>query len=165
MLAASKAQVAWREVSAVESLALLLLPGRLPIFVALVIRAREVVAVVIAIIHVYILRIARLVRMYRAARVLTAHTDGGIMLSRSARVVGGELESPSGRRIQSRLFGGDFFVRLIGEARTESRRHGLVVVSSTTTSFSAAGCKHRSCVVVLRIRHGWRDGGGSHDRV
>ena len=164
MLAASKAEVAWWKVGAVESLALLLLPGRLSVFVALVIRACWIVAVVIAVIHVYVLRIARLVRMYRAARVLTTHTDAGIVLSRSARVVGGKLESASGRRIQSRLFGGDFLVGLIGKARTESRRHGLVVVSSTTASFSAAGCKHRSCRV-LRIRHGWRHGGGSHDRV
>jgi hypothetical protein len=146
MLAASKAEVARREVGAVESLTLLLLPGRLSVFVTFVIRACWVVAVVIAIIHVYILRIARLVRMYRAPRVLTSHTDAATVLF--ARVVGGKLKSPSGRRIRSRLFGGDFFIGLIGEARTESWRHGLVVVGRTTTSFSAAWCKHRSRVVL-----------------
>jgi hypothetical protein len=148
MLAASKAEVARREVGAVESLTLLLLPGRLSVFVTFVVRACCVVAVVVAVVHVYILRIARLVRMYRAPRILASHTDAVTMLSRSARVVGGKLKSPSGRRIRSRLFGGDFFIGLIGEARTESRRHGLVVVGRTTASFSAAWCKHRSRVVL-----------------
>jgi len=124
MLAASEAEVAWWEVGTVESLALLLLPGRLSVFVTFVIRACLVVAVIIAIVHVYVLRIARLVRVHRTVRVFASYTYAVTMLFRRARVVGGELESSSGRRARSRLLGWDFFVGLIGEARTESRRHG-----------------------------------------
>lgn len=123
MLAASKAKVAWWKVGAIESLALLLLSRWLSIFVTFIVRACLVVAVIIAIVHVYVLRIARLVRVHRTVRVLAGHADA-VTMFRRARVVGGKLESSSGWRARSRLLGGDFFIGLIGEARTESRRHG-----------------------------------------